>query len=515
MKKLLCLLLCAAMLLALVACGAKPEQAPNASTSDTPAADAPEKEVRTDLTMITQVTPDSLDPQGTTMLYAYQVLDNIYDRLVGRDANGNVIPGLAESYSANEEGSAFTFKLREGVKFHNGEELTADDVVFTVERGKSLNLSNYALIEAVNVLSDYEVELVLTQGYAPFLGILTTSEFSILNREATEAGGETYGRSPVGAGPYKFVEWAEGEYIKLEAFEEYWDGAPSIKDVTIKFIGDTNTALIAMEAGDADYSYVVPNTNREDIEANEDLKLVDYNSNVLQFLTLNTQNTYLSNKLVRQAINYAINRDDVVTVAVEGLGVPTTQYCNPDTFGYLEGSEGYTHDVEKAKTLMSEAGYADGFTVKVIAQDEMTSKMAQVFADNLREINITCEIELQESNTAVSNFIAGNYEIGVLGMGNPTLDFIKMASLFKGNLLLCQATDGQAEEITALFNEAVTHGDDASRLGAYAGVAEEIWDASYYVPVFFPIRSHLLAADLEIDCIRGTGIALIKEMHWD
>lgn len=506
MKKIISLLLCIAMVMSLVACGG----------SKTGKNDSDDTTARTDLNMITQVEPDGLDPQGTTMQYALQILGNLNGTLLERDTSGEVVPGLAESYSIDESGTVYTFKLKEGVKFHNGEELTADDVVYTMERGmnhakKPVDFRNIA---SANALSKYEVSITLKAVNAPFLSSLTKEAMSILNKKATEAAGDGFDRNPVGCGPYMLKEWESGQYITLQAFDDYYKGAPEIKDVKIKFVGDANTALIALESGDTDFSYVYPVASTQDITDNKKLELVYYDATALQVFTLNTKNDKLSNKLVRQALNYAINREDTVTVAAEGLGAPTTQYCNAETFGYLKGKEGYTHDVEKAKSLMAEAGYADGFTIKIVAQDAMTSKMAQVLSDNLKEINITCEIETQESNTAISNFQSGNYEIGVFGINNAQMDIDAMNKLFDytGALCMCQAQD---ENIRNQFIAAASIVDNDKRLEAYAKLMDDIWDAAYYIPVYFPKRAVVMNSKLSIECMRGNGIAHIYEIHWN
>ena len=259
MKRIISLFLCAIMVMSLVACGEK------SGETNTPASPDAETETvaRTDLNMITQVEPDSLDPQLTTMQYAHQVLENLNATLMERDANGKIVPAVAESYTIDDTGTVYTFTLKQGVKFQNGEELTADDVVYTFERGASV--SDFAPVDSVEALSDYEVAIKLKAPNAPFLASLTKVTMAILNREATEAAGDGFARNPVGCGPYMLTGWASGEYITLEAFDDYYKGAPEIKNVKIKFVGDTNTALIALESGDTDFSYVYPTASAEDI----------------------------------------------------------------------------------------------------------------------------------------------------------------------------------------------------------------------------------------------------------
>lgn len=511
MKKFVAILLAALLLCSAAACSAGTDAPADGQTNDGGA--APKKD---GIVVVTQVSPDSLDPQGTTMQYAHQVLANFNDTLMEYDASNNLVASLVESYTVNDDSTVFTFKLKEGVLFHNGEELKASDVVYTVNRGKNHPFSpaNYPMIESCTALSDYEVEFKLTSSYSPFLGVLATAGFSILNEKATEEAGDGFARNPVGCGPYQFVSWAEGENIVMKAFDGYHGGAPEIKNVTVKFIGDANTALIGLEAGDVDYTYVYPESAKPDIKENPDLDLFYYDSTALQFFTLNTANEKLSNKLVRQAINYAVNREDIITVAMEGEGVATSQFCNTNTFGYLEGLQGYTRDVEKAKALMAEAGYGDGFSITITAQDAMTNKMAEVLMSNLAEIGITCTIETLESNTAVANFMAGEYEIGVLGINNAQMDFDFMKVLFQpdGSLNLCKYNDAA---LFQMFADASAVSDTEQRLAIYTSLYEDyLMDLALYVPVFYPNRAHAMSSALTVDYVGGSGIVLFKNIGW-
>ena len=201
------------------------------------------------------------------------------------------------------------------------------------------------------------------------------------------------------------------------------------------------------------------------------------------------------------------------------MGRPTTQYCNVGTIGYVEGFDGYTYDVEKAKALLAESAYPNGFTIRMIAQDEMNSRMAQVMADNLSEIGINVEIEMQESNTAVANMMAGNYEMGVLGIGNLYQDFDALRRLWwPTNSLQLSHTDVEDEQLNKIFDlmtQAAALGDTESRVELYKQAEEEIWDAAYYIPCFFPIRSHIMASGLNIAGLRSTGYMHVYDMSWN
>lgn len=458
--------------------------------------------------------PDSLDPMGTTMQYAAQVFKNINGYLFEYNEKNELVPSIADSYETNEDSTVFKIKIKKGVLFHNGEELKASDIIYTIERGKShpFGPQNFPLIEKAVALNDYEVEITLVSPYAPFTGVLATPGFAILNEKATSELGDNFARNPIGCGPYKYVSWTEGENIKLEAFNDYFKGAPKIKNATIRFIADQNTALIGLETGEIDYSYVFPESAKPDIKKNPDLDLFYFDSTSFHFITLNHDLKELSDKKVRQAINMAINRDDVIAVALEGEGKACFIPANTNTFGYME-IKGYDYDVEKAKSLMKEAGYGDGFKLMITAQDPMTKKIAEVVESNLGEIGITLDIEVLEGNAAVGNFMSGKYELGVLAINNAQLDVDLVKILYQpdGNLNLANYNN---KELYDMFEEAGQLGDETKRLELYKQIYDKLIDEAIYVPLFFPDRAHTMNSSLSISHVGGSSIAEIYNMSW-
>lgn len=521
MKKFVSILLVCLLAFSLAACTSKTADTPtsgdttNTSTGNTNASTAESTApVKDSVVIATLATPDSLDPMGTTMLYAQQVYKNINGYLFEYNAKNELIPSIADSYQVNDDSSVFTIKLKKGVLFHNGEELKASDVVYTMERGKAHTFKpkSYPLINKAVALSDYEVEITLVSPYGSFLSVLATPGFAILNKKATEELGDKFARAPIGCGPYKFVSWTEGENIKLEAFDTYFQGTPAIKNASIKFISDQNTALIGLETGEIDYTYTYPESSKPDIKANKDLSLIYYDSTSFHFITLNHNVKALSNKQVRQAINLAVNRDDVIIAALEGEGKVCYIPANANTFGYME-VKGYDYDVEAAKALMKTAGYADGFKIKITAQDAMTKKIAEVTAANLADIGITAEIEVLETNTAVGNFMKGDYEMGVLAINNAQLDidFVKILYEPDGSLNLANYNNN---ELFDLFVNAGQMNNAGKRLEAYKQIYDILIDEAIYVPLFFPNRAHASNSKLSITYIGGSSIAEIYNMSW-
>jgi len=458
--------------------------------------------------------PDSLDPQGSTMLYANLVTKNINGFLFEYNGENKLVPSIAESYTVSADSTVYTIKLKKGVLFHNGDELKAGDVVYTLERGKAhvFKPKNYSLVKKAAALGDYEVQITLAAPYASFAGVLATPAFGILSKKSTESLGAQFARAPVGCGPYKFISWTDGENIKLQAFDKYFQGAPSIKNAVMRFIPDQNTALISLETGEIDYSYVFPESAKPDIKANKKLALHYFDSTSFHFITLNHKVKALSSKKVRQAINFAINRNDIITIAMEGEGKVAFIPVNTNTFGYQQ-VKGYDYDVAKAKALMKEAGYENGFKVKLIAQDPMTKKIAEVTAANLADIGITVEVEVQETNTAVSNFMKGNYEMGVLAINNAQMDadFIKVLYEPDGTLNLAKYNN---KELYDLFTKAGQLSDADKRLKLYKQIFDITIDEAIYVPLFFPNRAHASDSKLDISYIGGSSIAEIFNMRW-
>lgn len=512
MKKLISILLVCLLAISLVACGSK-STAGN-SIDNGINTDKAGDTAKDSVVIAVLASPDSLDPMGTTMLYASQVFKNINGYLFEYNEKNELCTSIADSYEVNEDSTVFKIRLKEGVLFHNGEELKASDVVYTMERGKShpFGPQNYPLIEKIVALSDYEVEITLASSYSPFPGILATPGFAILNEKVTTELGDKFARNPVGCGPYKFISWTEGENIKLEAFNDYFQGAPNIKNATVKFIPDQNTALIALETGEIDYSYVFPESAKPDIKDNPDLDLFYFDSTSFHFITMNHNVKALSNKKVRQAINIAINRDDVIAVALEGEGKACVIPVNTNTFGYMD-VKGYDYDVEKAKSLMKEAGYADGFKLKITAQDPMTKKIAEVAASNLADIGITLEIEVLETNTAVGNFMSGKYEMGVLAINNAQIDadFVKIIYQPDGNLNLANYNN---KELYDMFVKAGQLSDKTKRLEIYKQIYDNLIDEAIYVPLFFPNRAHAMSSKISISHVGGSSIAEIYHMNW-
>jgi len=360
----------------------------------------------------------TLDPQYTDVVGGLRIICNINESLVKEDEDAKkFIPWIAEKWEISDDGMECTFYLSKGNKFHNGIELTADDVKFTFDRAMNspYTLNFVTCIKDVKVVDNYTVKIEMKYSYSPFLSFVSSPYLAIVNREAVESGGDEYGRNPIGTGPYKFVEWKSGNYIKLEAYEDYHLGSPAIKNIKVRFIEDQTTAVIALEKGELDVFYETPPAEKQSIIDNPKLGYSEMNACFIDYLVVNNEVPTLSDPKVRQAIARILNYEDILEVYAGGNGIIPNNDIPPGIFGYDESVKGYSYDKEKAKELLDEAGYPNGFTTKIMVNNEDANLCAQVIQANLSEINIDAEIELFEQGAFYECQTSGNYEMLING----------------------------------------------------------------------------------------------------
>jgi len=508
MKKNIYLLILSLILATLVGCGSK-EVTNGENKGEANAAETANNSV----TLVLDADIATLDPTTSASMQDLRVYSNIYDTLITKDDSDKFVPALAESWDVSEDGLTYTFHLKKGVKFHNGEELKASDVVFTFNAAKAspyLEGQILAVKDAV-VVDDYTVQINMNYAYAPFLLSIHDTIF-ILNEKAVTEGGGTYGENPVGTGPYKFVRHDVGEKVVLERFDDCYKGKAAIKDVEFKVITDTNTSLIALETGDVDFVYEIPMISSQSVKDNKKLASHEYNSIQLSYVLMNTEKEPFSNKLLRQAINSAIDKDTIIQIAEEGMGTKTEGVLSKDIFGYSENIKGYEFNVEKAKELLSQAGYPNGLEITFKTMDGTYKKAAELIQENLRAIGITVNIELEEKNAYIQDLVSGNFEIGNISVSvGKDADFY--ALLFRTGEQANFSKYSNAE-VDQLFEEARKSSDSAKRLEIYEKVMQMVSDEGVIVPLYYPINICASNANLSVGPIDPQGYTHVFDMNW-
>lgn len=355
------------------------------------------------------------------------VIANIYDSLVRMNAQGEIVPGLATEWTVSEDGLCYTFTLREGVKFHDGSLVTADDVVFSLEmsaplaNGKAL-LINYDHAEKVD---EKTVNVYLSAPYSGFINGMASRVAMIFSKAYYEAvGAEGYQAAPIGTGAYKFVSAISGDSITLEANEEYWAGAPAIKDVVVKLISDTTTQTIALENGDIDLLMSPSIASCLLLDTSKGVEWTTGSSagRVTMHISSNEGTPGHDDVNFRRAVQSAVNKEEVILGAMEGYAVQIDIDMCPSYSGHPEGYDVVPYDVEKAKEYLAASNY-NGEEFQILVQSgTMFDIVAQIIQYQLMEIGINCTVNAVDSATFTDLWYAGKYGAMIRNTNSSLLD---------------------------------------------------------------------------------------------
>lgn len=409
MRRSVWLFLCTVLIAALMMTGCAPSNSPG----ETPAAAGENRHSADDsLVFALNADPLSLDQIATTDQCSCIVWYNMCNNLFELKLDGSIENSLATGYEWSDDYLQLTVTLRDDVLFHNGEPFTSDDVVYTFERAKTSpqTAGNIGALDYVEAVDDYTVIFHWKSVFMPALNVLSNIQYSIVNREAVEAAGDDYPLHPIGTGPYMFVERVSGEKIVMKAFDEYFEGPPTIKNLTFRIITDSSTAVVALETGEIDCMSHVPLSAKDTIVNNPNLEWYSESSsgNVMVIFN-NGPDSRFSNQKLREAVCYAVDRESLILGCVEGEGTPAALMSTPWTFGYTDEVTYFERDIEKAKALMAEAGYPDGLTVKCKTFESATySQVVEILQSQLAEIGITIEIEKQEKAAYLTDIISNH-----------------------------------------------------------------------------------------------------------
>ena len=357
----------------------------------------------------------SLDPHVGKESCAVTVNTQIFSTLMRVTGDGDPQPSLAESYQQLDD-TSWEFTIRQGVKFHDGTEMTLEDVKYSLDRAVASSYVNYVVsfIESVEITGDNTIVIHTVEPYVPILNNLSIPFTAIVPKAYIEEHGDEYfAQHPIGTGPYKMVEWNPGESIKLEAFDEYFGGTPKTKNLVMKVIPEAAQRVIAMETGEADIAYSITANDVSKIEENPDLVAVTRPSRTCYNFYFNLKNGPTADPNVRKAISYAIDRDLIIEAVLAGRATPATSIISPTVVGYVEGLPEYEYDLEKAKELMAQSDYPDGCNLTMVVNDNQERiEICQVVQDMLKELNITVEIKSYEQATYIQALNNGEHNLG-------------------------------------------------------------------------------------------------------
>lgn len=409
MKKLLTLILCLAMVLTVfVGCSSTPATEEGASASgDAAQGEAADSEYKDTLVYALNTDVQSLDPQIQNDTTSEQVVKMLYNTLLKFEDDGTVVGDLAESWSVSEDKLTWTFNLKQGVKFHNGKELTSADVKATFDRALNAEAGGLRTTEiikmftAVEAPDPYTVTITTDGPYGPMESLMCNMSLGIMDADYIEQYGLDLGTSVEGengTGPFKVVSWERDQEIVVERFDEYFGTPAKLQTVVYTVIPEAASRVIALETGEVDVIDKPTNEDLERLEADTENFTVLRKPTISQRLfRFGCNDPIISNTKVRQAIVYAIDRQAIIDALFTGSAYPSTAPLAPVTFGYSDLGE-IEQDLELAKSLLAEAGYPDGFDTKIITTERYQNgiELAEIISQQLAEIGINAEIEVWE-----------------------------------------------------------------------------------------------------------------------
>ena len=495
---------------------------------------------------------DENAPQGGEMVVTYQddvatldpaigydwqnwsMIKSLFDGLMGYEPGTTTLRNeLADSHEISGDGLTHTFTLKDGITFHNGREITAEDVKYSLERvtnpeTRSPGAGFFSMIEGfdswnagegdglsgVTVVDDKTVEITLSRPDATFGHVMALNFASIVPQEAVEASGEDFGREPVGSGAFRLAEWTPGQQLVFERFEDYHRaGVPKLDQVTFSIGLEPTVALLRLQSGEAD----VPGDGippAQFLQVMNDPaqaeRVVEGGQLQTGYITLNTQMAPFDDVDVRRAVNMAINKDRIVQM-INNRAVPANQPLPPTMPGYAEDYEGYPYDPEGAMQMLADAGFPDGFSTELYVMNvDPNPRIAQAIQQDLAEIGVTAEIR----SLAQANVIAAGGEADQAPMiwsgGMAWIADFPDPSNFYGPILGCagavpggwnwswycnEEIDARAAEADAMTGE----GQEGAREDAWRQIYLDVMEDAPWVPVFneqrFTLHSDAVAGD--------------------
>ena len=356
----------------------------------------------------------SLNPHVDTDAGTRDVVFNLYEGLVKPTSDGGFIPAVASDYIISDDAKTYTFTLRDGITFHDGTPVTIEDVKYSIDRyaeiqGESSAFSS--LVDSVEVQDDKTLVVNLKESYSEFLPMMT---IAIIPQSNEDPAG-----NPIGTGPFKYVSYTPGQNLELEKYDGYWqEGVPSLDSVEFKFIADVDTAFVELQAGTIDILKYLTSAQAETL--GDDYNIVQGSMNLVHAMYLNSAYEPLSKTEVRQALCYAVDRDAINNFIFGGKSHIIGSHMIPAMSKYYEpeAETVYSYDPEKAKELLADAGYADGFDLEITVPSSYSQHVdsAQIIADELSQVGINVTLNQVEWSTWLQDvYKGGNFQATVIG----------------------------------------------------------------------------------------------------
>jgi len=441
------------------------------------------------------VDADTLDPRLTKNTSGFRLKELVFNGLVAINPDFTPAPDLAEKWT-NPDEKTWVFTLRQGVKFHDGSELTASDVKFTYESVLDQAFNSpfrafYLSVDKVDATDKNTVTFTLKAPFAPFLSYM---DLAVVPQAAVQKLGADFGTKPVGTGPFKVDRWATGDTIELSANDGFYGGRPNLDRVRVKVVPDNSGRVVGLESGDLDFvqSPVSPQDVAR-VQSAAKLKVDRTPAAGYTYINLNTADPILADKKVRQALSHLVNKQQIIETIYKGIGKPANGPIVPTMWAYPADVPSYDYNPDKAKALLEEAGWkagADGIrvkdsqklslTVRTHSEDPDRKQLIQVLQSEFQKVGIDATTNTVEFPAFFQDVQDGKYQVGVIGwlnLSDPDRATFRQFTL-----------DGTAnygkyknEQVDKLLKDARSTLDQAKAKSMYADAVKQIVDDAPYI----------------------------------
>lgn len=505
-KKIVSLLLAAATLLSLAACGKTNNDPVKSGGSQSTSVSTGGETVKERLIIADSDTLTQTDPQTNNSIYNRRVYEMTHDTLVNYNpTTGETYAGLAKSWDVSDDNLEYTFHLNEGVKFHNGDDCTAEDVVYTFERARNSSVleSTIANLEKVEAVDPNTVKMTMSKANVEWLITLSMNALVILDKDAIDADPDK--GTMVGTGPYVFTEWMPGDYVLVTRNDNYFGELPKSKEIMYKRVPEASARVIALQTGEVDVCLEVPAIEATHVSDAKNCQLVQLASTKTMYAGLNVSgvNKDVLDVRVRQAFNYATDPETLILAMTEGYGQPAHGVIPSNVWGYYDGVKTYTYDVEKAKQLLAEAGHPDGIDITLTYKASNSAGLFEVLQDMWGKAGIRLTLSTDDGTVASEQLRANTYDIyasqiSMTALGEYLMEFWHSSSS-------ANRTKTAEPELDAMIEEVQTISDPTERKAKFAEISQYLTDYAAMIP--FYVDTLLIGVRDNVDglVLYGTG----------
>ena len=451
---------------------------------------AEEKKDMSQLVIAQEGEARSLDPHFVNDGFSLRISKILFSRLVENDENMKIIPGLAKTWK-NINGTTWEFQLKEGVKFHSGKELTAEDVKFSFERMMNSPRISFILppIKNIEIIDKYKFRIITIRPFGPLISQLTHPALAILNKDQINNNFEEFIANPDGTGPYKFLSWNRGEKILLKKNENYFGKIPYFETILIKIVPEAMNRTIMLETGEADIAIAISPIDEKIIEKNMDLNLLKRVSISYTYIGLNMKKDIFKDKKLREAINYSIDREGIIDTVLNGDGQEADSPIATEVFGYSSKIKTYKYNIEKSKSLLNSIKNIPTLSLAVMSGG-IEPQIAEVIQSNLKEIGINVQIEVLEPAAYWERTGLGQYDmfIGSWAAATGDADYGLYPTHHSSNFGVAgNRTFYKNEQVDKLLTQGRETIDEEKRKQIYEKIQKMIVDDSTEIMLYYKV----------------------------